>query len=852
MPVSQKAKKWLVILSIPVILVVVGIVALKLIFTSERLKSMVIPRAEAATGRTVSIGEISLQVLPSLALAMEKVTISNVEGEGFSDEPFLSLETLSLDVKLLPLLQSRLEVNSLEVDRLRLLLEVNSADQTNYSYLTSGGVPPDTAAPQGPEAGEQTGSGTGLGFVVGNMLVHHGAIDYVNHKDNSSTRVRNVDLAMQVTGEGSSILIAGTITTDSLSYGSVETPLLSGLRLRVDHRLQYDTSKDQLKVERGDVTFQDMRLVLAGVVSEVTGNPVLDLTLGSDSLNIAELFSLIPGEYRQKAEGARGDGIAQVRIAITGRITDSTSADIAGTVAARGASIHYPDLPKPITDITVLSSFTQTSTKQEFRVDNLTANLGGAPVRMAMTLVNFDSPYINLSAGGSLNLATVHEYYPLEKGTELGGTVALDVRLAGAVDAPDALKANGSLTFNEVSAKTATTPTPVSRLNGTVTFSNDAAESKRLSLIIGGSDMTLAWKVKNYLSMMSSDTKGPRPTATVMLQSNHLFVRDIMSGQEVPAAGGQSEGSRTGPSAPSTSSSPPAGEGPFLLPDLDMDVNASIKTLSLEKFEFSDVRGTLRVSRGLLTMQNLSLNTFGGSVVSNGSLNLASPDRPLFDLKLNLNALEASSVLTPFTSFGQRLNGALSMSTTMKGALNDTLGLVPAALQGSGTVSVRNGTLKGVKVNQALASTLNLPDLETIQFTDWGNDFKVENGRLVIRDLSIKALNAQYVVNGSQGLDGTLEYRLTLYLPESVGSRLKVPGFAGEAVNLFKDQSGRLKFDFNVGGTTDNPKLQIETAAVQQRAEQLAKQKLEEEKKKLEKQLQDKAGDALKKLFKKN
>jgi hypothetical protein len=282
-----------------------------------------------------------------------------------------------------------------------------------------------------------------------------------------------------------------------------------------------------------------------------------------------------------------------------------------------------------------------------------------------------------------------------------------------------------------------------------------------------------------------------------------------------------------------------------------MNVNASIGTLTLEKFEFRNVRGSFRVSNGIITMQNLNLNAFGGSVVSSGSLNLTRPERPVFDLDLSLNALEATSLLSPFTSFGQRLSGAMTMTTSLRGALDDTLGLVTDALQGNGKVGVKNGALKGVKVNQALASALSLPDLEMIQFKDWGNDFAVENGRLVIRDLSINALNAQYLVNGSQGLDGTLDYRLALYLPESAGAKIKVSGFAGEAVNLFKDQSGRLKFDFNVGGTMDSPKLQLDTGPVQRRAEDLAKQKLEEEKKKLEKQLKDKAGDALKKLFKK-
>jgi len=874
MPMSRKARIWLTILAIPLVLVIVGIVALKVMFTSERLKSMVVPRMEETTGRTVAINTLSLSVFPSIALEMEGVSIANRQGEGFSSTPFLALDVLRLNVKLLPLLKSRVEVTSLEVDRPHLLLEVNARNETNYSNLTAGknaagsAVSPDR---MNPEPSGSPGSKTqdaaepppsaAAAFAISNLLVNNGSVDYVNYKDNSATRVRNLFLATEVGGEGNSIVITGNAATDSVSYGSVETPLLEGLRLRLDHRMSYDLSKDIVKIDKGDMLLQDMRLALSGSASHLQSNSVLDFTVGSDSLNIADLFSLVPREYMKKAEGVKGTGIAQVSIAITGTLTDSTSSELAGTVRARGASIWYPQLPKPITDITILSSFTRTKKKQEFRIEDLSARLGGAPVRMAMTLTNFDDPYLNLSASGSLNLATVAEYYPLEKGTELGGEMKLDLRIAGKVIDPKTMQASGSMTLLDVSGKSASSAKPIRKLNGTLTFNNEIAETKKLSLVIGESDMTLACRVKNYLSLVSKDKKAPQSTATMTLQSNHIFTRDLMSEQPAPAAGGREAGGVQTPAdkGESQESGQPvpaksvttSGKSAYALPALELDVNAAIGTLTLEKFEFTNVRGSMHISKGVVTMQNLTLNTFGGSAVSSGSLNLNRPDRALFDFNLNLNALQAGSLLTHFTSFGQHLSGALTMSTSLKGALNDTLGLVPDALEGNGKVGIKNGSLKGFKVNQSLAGLLNLPNLETIQFTDWGNDFTIHNGRLVIKDLTITALDAQYVVNGSQGLDGTLDYRMTLYLPESTGQNLNISGFAGEAVNLFKDQSGRLKLDFNVGGTADNPKVQLDTDPVRKRAEELAKQKFDEEKKKLEQTLKEKAEDVLKKLFKK-
>jgi hypothetical protein len=881
MPMSRKSKIWLIVLSIPVVIIIAGVVTLKVMFTSEKLKSIVIPRAEAALGRPVAVNDISLVVFPSIALRMEGVTIANRQGEGFSPAPLLTLDALRLNVKLLPLLSSRIEVTSLELDRPRLNLEVNKRNESNYANLMQGGNPPAGQVPSGgngggaaapaqknaepappPAPGAENAPGSApsgaAAFRISNLLVNGGSIDYVDFRDNSATSAHNLSVALEVGSEGDRIVVSGNAVTDSVSYGTVESPLIDGLRIRIDSRMSYDPLKETLDVERGDMTCQDMRLSLKGTVSHLRTNPVLNLTLGSDSLNIADLISLVPREYMKKAEGVKGNGTASVHITMTGTLTDTSTADIAGTVAARDASIQYPGLPKPITGITLLSDFTRSKRRQEFRIEKMTANLGGAPFSMSMNIVNFESPYLTLSASGSLNLATVPEFYPLEKGTELGGEMKIDLRLEGKVSDPKAMKASGSLAFRDVSAKTASTAKPVRNVNGTLTFNNEVAEASKLSLQIGESDMTLSCRVRNYLSLVSTDKNAPGASASMTLQSTHLYTRDIITAQPPPSAGAQKGGtpqpaSGTAESAPAPSGKskgepgPPGqvkGKAAFPLPAMDIDANASIGTLTMEKFELTSIKGSMHISKGIVTMQNLSLNAFGGSVVSTGSLDLNKPERALFDLTLNLNNVEAAQLLSHFTSFGQKLSGGLTTSTKLKGALNDTLGLVPDALEGEGKVAMKNGMLKGYSVNKSVASALKLPDLDTIKFKDWSNDYTVQKGRLTLKDLTITASTGQYVINGSQGLDGSLDYHMALYLPASTAPKLNIPGFAGEAVNLFKDQSGRLKLDFNIGGTTDNPKVQLDTGPAMKKAGDLAKQKLQD-------QVKTKGVDALKKLFKK-
>ncbi len=75
-------------------------------------------------------------------------------------------------------------------------------------------------------------------------------------------------------------------------------------------------------------------------------------------------------------------------------------------------------------------------------------------------------------------------------------------------------------------------------------------------------------------------------------------------------------------------------------------------------------------------------------------------------------------------------------------------------------------------------------------------------------------------------------------------------GFAGEAANLFKDNAGRVKLDFTVTGTSDNPSVALDVKAARAKAEEMAKQKVADEAKKLGEQAKQKGEDLLKDIFK--
>jgi len=841
MALSRKAKLWILILCIPVVLLVGAAGAAKLYFTSDRLKAVVVPKLEEVMHRSVGIGSISLSFLPSLAVQIDSLTIANARGRDFSAQPIVDLNRLVLKVRLMSLIKGKIEVTTAIIDQPRLLIEVNQWGDANYAEM----IPPADTSKKTAVPSQQTkdSGASGAGLLLSNLQIINGTVEYVDRKQNSATRIHGLNHTMQLDVDGAAheVRLESQSSIDHLSYGSIRTSIIPDLKLTLDTHILYKQEQDLLTIQKGVLSVQDMILSMSGTVAGVTTKPVLALAVESDKLNIADLLSLVPKEYMKKAEGLKGNGTARVKLAITGAVGDSAIPSIVGTISAMDASIQYPQIPRPITNINLVSSFERSAGRQQFTLEKFSASLGNNPITASLRMVNFDDPWITLTVASSLNLAEVKDYYPLEPGTELTGSLSADMNIAGKISTPSTMKGSGTIDFLNVTAKTPGSQKPLQNLLGRITISNDIVESRKISLVLGRSDLALSFSMRNYLSLLSEDKNAPKANATLSLTSRYLSTADLAadttSTKQSPAGSTRSPGKEK--------------KGGMVLPNVDMEVTATVGTLAMEKFTFNNMKALMSINNGIITLRSCTLNAFEGSVSTRGILNLQKPEQPQFDFALDMAGLNAHAMLPKFTSFGERISGGLTMNTTLKGSMNDTLGLLPQTLNGKGGVQVQNGTMTGVKVNSLVASILKLPDLETITFKDWANDFSIAGGRIVIKDLKINALNADYVINGSQGLDGSLEYSMSLILPEKTSSRISVAGFGGQAVDLFRDNTGRVKLDFAVGGTMDDPKVTLDTKAAQKKAEDLAKQKVADEAKKLKDQLKNKGEDLIKDLFKK-
>lgn len=831
MPLSRKSKIWITVLAIPVGLVVLAVIGATLYFTDSRLKALVIPKIEDASHRSVSVKDLSLSIFP-LGVTATGLSISNPPNKGFESAGFVTLDRLAIYARILPLLTGKVEIGKILLDHPVINLEVTPGGLKNFS----GNATEAEAKKQGPLKEERGNAGA---FLLSNLEIRNGELLYTDKKFDSRMAVSglNATLSAETKPAENALRVTEDASVDSFSYGTLKSWYLSGQPLTSTGSIVYEIGNDLLKFDNVTAKLRELPLTVAGSIGKLQEKSnIMDLHISSPGIQMTQLLSILPPEMLKKTSGLEGTGEIGLSLAVTGPSSETINPAVSGSFTVSNGSIHYASLPKSISNVNLSGVFEKPSAPLgakgigSFRLDKFSASLGSNSIDGRLRMTNFDDPLLSAALNGSMNLDEVKEFYPLEPGTELHGRMKSAISIDGKPKLPQSIKANGTIELQGVTIKSAASKSPISNLNGTIQFNNQVVQSKQLGMNIGESDLNLSFALKNYLGMVMEDaakTAGT-PSATLTLKSKQLRTADLMS-ESAPPAGEPKAGSAKKPSS-----------GGGMLPGIDVNADVSIDKLVTDKFTFNNAKGTAAISGGKINLKNFTVNAFQGKITSQGTLDLHDQAKKPFDLDLSISNIESGELLPKFTSFGKYLAGKLNMNTKLKGDLNDTLGLNTQSLLGNGDVHILDGKLLGLPLMQKVAEFTNLESMKQVNFKDWTNAFSIQDGRINVKGLKVDAGTTKLLVEGSQGLDGSLNYNMNVKLPGNASDRLKLNGVGDQVLQFLKDKDGNFSLNFLVGGTASDPVLKLNTEA----QANAAKQKVEED-------LKKKAEEGLKKLFKK-
>lgn len=137
------------------------------------LKSRFLPQVESALGRSADVGSIRLSLWP-LGVQVKDVVVR--DDPQFSPDDFFRSESVVVSFRFLPLLQKRVEVSRLLVQRPAIHLIQDSSGRLNTSTLGKGGGKKPPAKGASPPQPQETRP---IGIVADKVIVKNGQITYV-------------------------------------------------------------------------------------------------------------------------------------------------------------------------------------------------------------------------------------------------------------------------------------------------------------------------------------------------------------------------------------------------------------------------------------------------------------------------------------------------------------------------------------------------------------------------------------------------------------------------------------------------------------------------------------------------
>ena len=108
---GKKTKIVGIILGVILVALIASVLTLWVMFSPEKLKALIIPQVEKALGRDVTLEKASLSFFPVIGVNLSGLKISNTEREGFSDDPFVQVDNLVVQIPLLTLIKKQPEIS---------------------------------------------------------------------------------------------------------------------------------------------------------------------------------------------------------------------------------------------------------------------------------------------------------------------------------------------------------------------------------------------------------------------------------------------------------------------------------------------------------------------------------------------------------------------------------------------------------------------------------------------------------------------------------------------------------------------------------------------------------------------
>ncbi len=804
---------------------------------------------------------------PNLSVRLEGLSV--VGKEPFAGDTLMGFRSFGVAVNPFGLIGKKgIDIRSVLLDRPVIHAIVLPDGTANWDIV------PETADTV-PEEPEDTAS-AGMPVVkvqLRKFEIRNAYISYDDREGDMTAVLDDLNFLMKGSWGGSTgkLFLQTAVAAVNVTMGNIRYLKDASFRFRADMGADMAT---------GTYTFRDNELALNNLSLGFDGKVVMkgdtvdtDLSFATKETSFKSLLSLIPAIYMNDFKDLRTQGT----LALDGRIrgkylaADSTYPSALIQLKVSNASFAYPDLPESVNEVNIDVKVAGDGTdpdRSTVDINRFDLKLGENPFHAEFHIRHpVSDPEVKGIIRGTIDLATLNKAVPLDS-TELSGLITADMKLAGKMsmienENYEAFTADGSMKVQNVRIVTPDIKDPLEVPSGTMLFSPRYVDLQNLKIITGPSDMAFSGKLEQFIPYVFSGgtVKGRLDFTSRVLDLNRLM----------PETAGTTE-----PDTAAVADTLTEELSQVEVPDkVDFVLNARMGLVRYGNVEARQVKGKIVVRDRKVIMQDVAMETMGGTVVMNGEYSTQKPEEPGVAMKIamkNISIPEAYKSLVTvqkLAPFAAGLDGKVSSQFTFSGLLDRQMMPVLKTVNASGKLQSQSVTLVSAGVFDKVKKLIKLNPAYTNEVKDLNISFRIEDGYLHINPFHTRLGKMDMTISGEQGLDQSIKYVYDIKIPrEELGSTANelMNSLAGKAsqygVQVKLPETIRLKAF--VTGTFKDPKVSLgggnaqmsETETVKEAVKQKAteeiqkqveevKQKADEEKENLKKEADARAEKVL-------
>ena len=726
---------------IVLLLVAIGIVFA--VFDPNDYKPQIVQLVKERTGRTLTIsGEIKLKIFPKIGAAVGKTTLS----ERNTDKVFAGVEEAQVYVALFPLFSRQMVVDQVRLDGLRADLIRYKDGTTNFSDL-SGGEPGEKkhAEQPRPEATKpQAGAKGSVKLDVSGVRITNSRVTWRDETNGNDLAIELVELKTGRLAEG----VPSPVQLDAAFKGVKPKAVL---QIKASGILSLDLQNQRYGFKGLDAKLSGSALDYTGIVGVL--NADIEADGARQRVNVSSL--------KLDAKASRGKDSFDVKLSIPNvqsspealsiEALTASATGVAGGMTLTESSFKAPTLRINLATNQIEIQGLTLAAKGKLGADSVNVNLSVPKLEVSGDKANGESVLLTVRLDGAERDANV----ALKLSTVEGSAKALKIAaLMLDIDAKQKDNAvKGSLS-TPIAANLEAKVVDLPKLAADFTVTSPSIPQKTVKVPLSGTVHADLGKerVAANIAMQFDESHIKAKLGVTRFQSPaYDFDIDIdklnLDKYAPPKQKSTQSGKITEPASPTPKPKEKEAEKPIdfsPLKTLNLDGRVKIGELIANNIKANSVRVDMHAKGGKLDVDPMQANLYQGSLKGSATVNANTNQ---IAVKQALNGISIGPLLHDAAKqdvLEGRGNVALDVTTA-----GNTVSAFKQALNGSASLNLKDGAIKGVDLAGAIRSIkskLGGQDAEqsgnTTQKTDFTEltaTFTIKNGVAHNGDLSAKS-----------------------------------------------------------------------------------------------------------------